>query len=144
MKFVTLYEPSYNNTWEICHRSFFLLVLMPVISGKLKIHDSLLIAIFMGCEVISGALKPVASSLWLYYLFEFFGTVGYCKFGLIRDPFNNVSFPSWLESGPNKLECCITLSWKCLLRGKHYSLFDPFISHEENEVLWTWLQACVL
>jgi len=67
---------------------------MPVVSGKLKIHDSLLMAIFVGCEVISGVLKPVASSLWLFYLFNFIGTIGYCKFGIIREQYNNSSFSS--------------------------------------------------
>jgi hypothetical protein len=57
---------------------------MPVLSGKLKIHDSLLMAIFFGCEVVSGVLKPVATSFWQFSLFSFIGTVGFCNFGIIR------------------------------------------------------------
>jgi hypothetical protein len=41
-------------------------------------------AIFFGCEVASGVLKPVATSFWQFSLFSFIGTVGFCNFGIIR------------------------------------------------------------
>ncbi len=37
---------------------------------------------------------------------------------------------------PNKLECYITLGWKRLAVYKHFDLLRPFVSEEENEVLW--------
>lgn len=57
---------------------------MPILSSKLKIHDAILMAVFASCEAVSSFLKPLAASLWQYYLFHILGILGYCKFAIIR------------------------------------------------------------
>ena len=57
---------------------------MPILSGKLKIHDAMLTTIFVTCEVVSSILKPLTSSLWQYYFAHLLGVFGYCKFGIVR------------------------------------------------------------
>jgi PCFT/HCP family folate transporter-like MFS transporter 1/3 len=65
-------------------RIVFLLFIMPVISGKLKVHDALLITIMLGIEVIGAIAKPFTTTLWQFYIAYGLGTIGYCKFGIIR------------------------------------------------------------
>jgi predicted outer membrane lipoprotein len=65
-------------------RIVFLLFIMPVISRKLKVHDALLITIMLGFEVVGAIAKPFTTTLWQFYFAYGLGTLGYCKFGVIR------------------------------------------------------------
>ena len=64
--------------------SAFLLFVMPVVSGKLKIHDALLLGIIVSFEVLSGSLKPFATSPWIFSLIYMLGSAGMCKYGILR------------------------------------------------------------
>ncbi len=65
-------------------RTVIFLFIMPVISCKLKVHDALLITIMLGIEVIGAIAKPFTTTLWQFYIAYGLGTIGYCKFGIIR------------------------------------------------------------
>ena len=65
-------------------QSSFLLFVMPVVSGKLKIHDALLLGIIVCFEVLSGSLKPFATSPWIFSLIYMLGSAGMCKYGILR------------------------------------------------------------
>ena len=65
-------------------RAIFLLFVMPVISGKLKVHDALLVTVMVSFEVVAGIIKPFSTTLWQFCLAYGLGTIGYCKFGILR------------------------------------------------------------
>ena len=65
-------------------RTFMLIFVMPVLSGRLKIHDSLLLTMALCFEILSGILKPFATSAWVFGLIHAIGSVDYCKYGTIR------------------------------------------------------------
>ena len=65
-------------------RTIFLLFIMPIISGKLKVHDALLITILNCVEIVAAIAKPFTTSLWQFYFVYGLGTFGFCKFGIIR------------------------------------------------------------
>lgn len=65
-------------------RTIVLIFVMPVLSGKLKIHDSLLLAMALCCEILSAILKPFATTAWAFGLIHAIGAVDYCKYGTIR------------------------------------------------------------
>jgi hypothetical protein len=50
------------------------------------------------------------------------------------DRIHNPSFSLQLTKVPNKLLCYITQDWN--VRDKHSSLLGPFVSYEEDNVLW--------
>ena len=64
--------------------SAFLLFVMPVVSGKLKIHDALLLGIIVSLEVLAGILKPFATSPWMFSLIYILGSAAMCKYGILR------------------------------------------------------------
>jgi PCFT/HCP family folate transporter-like MFS transporter 1/3 len=65
-------------------RVFIMLIAMPIISGKYKIHDALLLGIFVGCEVVGATLKTFVGTLFQFYLAYGIGQIGYCKFAMVR------------------------------------------------------------
>ena len=65
-------------------RTVVLLFIMPIISSKLKVHDALLITILNGIEVVAAIAKPFTTTLWEFYFAYVLGSIGFCKFGIIR------------------------------------------------------------
>jgi MFS family permease len=65
-------------------KAIIMLFAMPVISGKYQIHDSLVLSVFVACEVVGAVLKPFMSTLWQFYLASGIGIVGSCKFAMVR------------------------------------------------------------
>ena len=65
-------------------RSFWLLLVMPFLSRKLKVNDSLLVTICLCFEILSGILSPFATSTWSFSLIYIVGSVGICKYGIVR------------------------------------------------------------
>jgi len=63
---------------------FCLMVIMPIFSGKLQIHDTLLLLVIVTCDVVSSAILPFVDSLWQFYLARGLGTIGYCKYSVVR------------------------------------------------------------
>ena len=60
--------------------AFCLIVLMPFLSGKLRLEDSLILFIISVTEVLSAGLTPLAKNLWQFYLVQAVGRMGYCKY----------------------------------------------------------------
>jgi MFS-type transporter involved in bile tolerance (Atg22 family) len=64
--------------------TFFLVGVMPILSGKLQIHDAMMLFITLVCEVISSFITPFVATLWQFYLAQGLGAIGYCKYALVR------------------------------------------------------------
>ena len=64
--------------------TFCLVILMPILSGKFEIHDSLLIFIMLMFEVVSSFITPFVTTVWQFYLAQGLGTFGYCKYAVVR------------------------------------------------------------
>ncbi len=61
-----------------------LMIIMPIFSGKLQVHDALMLFIISVCEVVSAAVIPFTNTLWQFYLAQALGTMGYCKYAVVR------------------------------------------------------------
>ena len=61
-----------------------LMIIMPIFSGKFQVHDALMLFIISVCEVASAAILPFTDSLWQFYLGFGLGTMGYCKYAVVR------------------------------------------------------------
>lgn len=64
--------------------TFCLVVIMPILSQKLKIFDAMMIFIMLVCEIISAFVTPFATSVWQFYLAQGLGCIGYCKYAVVR------------------------------------------------------------
>jgi hypothetical protein len=53
---------------------------MPIISGKLKLHDSMILIIISLTEVCSTAMTPLALDLWQFYCVQAIASLGFCKY----------------------------------------------------------------
>ena len=65
-------------------RVFIMVVAMPIISGKFKIHDALLLGIFVACEVVGATIRTFVGTLFQFYLAYGIGEIGICKFAMVR------------------------------------------------------------
>ena len=75
---------SHFNVAMYLLNTFCLVVVMPIFSGKLKIHDSMLLFIILICEVVSSFITAFVTKLWQFYLAQGLGAIGYCKYSLVR------------------------------------------------------------
>jgi len=57
---------------------------MPLFSGKLKVHDALMLCVIVTLEILSSIGKTMSASVWQFYLSETLGTIGNCKYALVR------------------------------------------------------------
>jgi len=48
--------------------AFFLIIVMPIVSGKFKIHDALMLVIIVAFEIVSALIRPFTTTVWQYYL----------------------------------------------------------------------------
>jgi hypothetical protein len=74
--------------------TFGLMVVMPIMSGKFQIHDAMMLFIVLMCEVVGSFIAPFVTTLWQFYLANGLGTLGYCKYGLVRSLLSNCIDPS--------------------------------------------------
>ena len=65
-------------------KAIILIVIMPILSRKFKVHDALLLSVFSACEILGASIKPFATVTWQFYIAYGIGVCGYCKFGTIR------------------------------------------------------------
>ncbi len=65
-------------------RVFIMVFAMPIISGKYKIHDALLLGIFVVCDVVGATLKAFVGTLFQFYFAYGIGEVGFCKYVMVR------------------------------------------------------------
>ncbi len=61
-----------------------LTIVMPILCGKFQVHDALVLSITVSCEVISAVIKPFTKTVWQFYLASAVGTLGYCKYAVVR------------------------------------------------------------
>ena len=61
-----------------------LIVIMPIVSGKLNVSDSLLLTFISVAETLGYVLSPFTSNLTLFYLCQILSTIGNCKFPIGR------------------------------------------------------------
>ena len=78
--------------------AFCLIVVMPIISGKMKLHDSMILFIISLAETLASALTPLATKLWHFYLIQAVASIGYCKYS------GNLIIINWkLDQGAGSL-----------------------------------------
>jgi len=75
---------AYFSVFGDLSSTFFLMLGIPFLNAKLKIHDALMLVIILAAEVACYASLPFATTLWQFYLPTFFGGLGYCKYSLVR------------------------------------------------------------
>lgn len=64
--------------------SFFLMVFMPIVSGKYRMNDALLLVVICMAETVSYLMMPFVTNLALFYAAKLIGTIGYCKYSVGR------------------------------------------------------------
>jgi hypothetical protein len=57
---------------------------MPIISGKYQLHESMMLVIIAAAEMVSYFAAPFTFNLPLFYFVRMVGTVGYCKYAILR------------------------------------------------------------
>ena len=62
----------------------YLMIIMPIFSGKLQVHDALMLFFIIACEVVGAAFIPFVTDLWQFYLAQGLATMGYCKYAVVR------------------------------------------------------------
>ena len=75
---------SYFSVFSDLSSAFSLMFVMPFLNAKLRIHDALMLVIIVGAEVICYTALPFASVLWQFYLATGVGSLGYCKYSVVR------------------------------------------------------------
>ena len=76
-----------------------LMIIVPILSQKLKIHDSMLIAIILATEVVSFGISPFVDVLWKFYIVQAVGAMGYCKYSTVRSMISKCIEPGTSHSG---------------------------------------------
>jgi MFS family permease len=61
-----------------------LTLVMPILCGKLHLHDAMILFITVTCEVLSAAFKPFTQTVWQFYLANALGALGVCKWSVVR------------------------------------------------------------
>ena len=70
---------------------FSLLVLMPIFSWWLNLHDAVLCFAVVLVEAVSHVLTPQAHSWPILYLVQGLGGLGICKYALLRSALSKVT-----------------------------------------------------
>jgi MFS family permease len=73
----------FSVTLSLCS-VFFLIVFMPIVSGRLRLSDALLLTLLSIAETLGFLLSPFTSNLTLFYIFQVISTIGNCKFSIGR------------------------------------------------------------
>ena len=71
-------------------QAFSLIVLMPIFSWWLEIHDALLGFAVIAIEAVSFLTTPLALNWTAFYLAQGIGMVGLCKYALLRSLLSKV------------------------------------------------------
>lgn len=64
--------------------TLFLMVFMPIVSGKYRMNDALILVVICIAETLSYVLMPFITNLGLFYGAKLIGTIGYCKYSVGR------------------------------------------------------------
>ena len=75
---------SHFNVAMLLLSTFYLVVVMPIFSGKLQINDAIMLFLILVCEVVSSFITPFVTTLWQFYLAQGLGAIGCCKDALVR------------------------------------------------------------
>jgi PCFT/HCP family folate transporter-like MFS transporter 1/3 len=75
---------SYFSVFNDLSSAFSLMFIMPFLNAKLRIHDALMLVIVVGAEVTCYTALPFASLLWQFYFASGVGSLGYCKYAVVR------------------------------------------------------------
>jgi PCFT/HCP family folate transporter-like MFS transporter 1/3 len=73
----------YSVFHDVCC-AFYLMMFMPFLNAKLRIHDALMLAFIIFSEVVCYAVSPFATELWQFYIATGVGSIGYCKYAVVR------------------------------------------------------------
>ena len=60
------------------------MLVMPFLNAKLRTHDALMLAFIVSSEVICYAASPFCNELWQFYIATGIGSLGYCKYSVVR------------------------------------------------------------
>ena len=111
-----------------------LMIIVPILSQKLKIHDSMLIAIILVTEVVSFSISPfVKDVLWQFYIVQALGAMGYCKYSTVRSMISKCIEPgmhnhfNYLRIVQKGWQRCLNVSTtkilKCIFWKSFYSFY---------------------
>jgi len=77
-------ENAYFSVFTNMCTVFSLMVIMPILSSKLKLHDAIVLFIIVTCEAISSVAAPFAKELWQFWIISGIGSIGLCKYSVVR------------------------------------------------------------
>ena len=69
---------------------FSLVVLMPIMSGKLKLSEPMMLVVILCLETISHITSTFVTELWQFYLTQIIGAILMCKFSVARSMLSKV------------------------------------------------------
>ena len=84
-------ENAYFSVFTNMCTVFSLMVIMPILSSKLKLHDALILFIIVTSEAISSVAAPFAKELWQFWIISGIGSFGLCKYSVVRSLISNRS-----------------------------------------------------
>ena len=61
-----------------------LLIVVPFLNAKLRLHDALMLVFIVTSDVIFHVAAPFATQLWQFYIATGIGALGFCKYAVLR------------------------------------------------------------
>jgi hypothetical protein len=89
--FLTLGMYSQFSAYMNLCQGFCLLVLMPIFSWRLSLHDALLASVVVAVEAVSYMTTPLADDWLKFYIVQGIGAIGFCKYPLLKSTLSKVN-----------------------------------------------------
>ena len=108
---------------------FFLIVCMPIVSGRFKLGDALLLTLLSISETLSFLLSPFTSNLTVFYVFQVICTIGNCKFSIGRSLLSKCCEPDEVGKMFSILSILISITFMVsnpIVRQLYNSTIDQF------------------
>jgi len=112
-----------------CCTVFFLIIFMPIVSGRFKLGDALLLTLLSISETLSFLLSPFTSNLTVFYVFQVICTIGNCKFSIGRSLLSKCCEPDEVGKMFSILSILLSLTFMVsnpIVRQLYNSTIDNF------------------
>ena len=80
----TASEFAYFSVSMSLGNAFFLIIIMPIVSGKYQVDDALLLTLICAIETLSFTVSAFVTSIPAFYAAQLIGSLGYCKYSVSR------------------------------------------------------------
>ncbi len=77
-------ENSYFLVFTNMCTAFSMIVVMPILSSKLKLHDAFVLLTIVTIEAVCSVASPYAQELWQFWIISGIGSFGLCKYSVVR------------------------------------------------------------